>query len=162
MWRNVDWWTVTVVSNEPAACIFCVEDGGKTTHRNGARIENFSSLKTVILYYILPVQNKLHLPECLNSSTEYVPQRFNSFNIISRYFVTDSVTQFLHASVFYFSVRHYFLCSRFLYTSFFLSFFAILSSFPWRCKNLISSEFNAAKFLCFSHFFNPVSVILTY
>lgn len=126
MWRNVDWWAVTVVSNE---CIFCVEDGGKTTHRNTPRKEDFSSLKTVILYYILPVQNKLHLSECLNLSTEYIPQRFISFNIISPFVChrfSHSISLcfcafFLSAILFFvlaFSIRHSFSLS----SPFFLPF----------------------------------------
>lgn len=130
MWRSVDWWTVTFVSNEPAACIFCVEDGSKTSHRTIARKEAISSLKTVILYYILPVQNKLHLPEFLNSSTESIPQRFININIIS----TFVCHRFSHSfapcfSSCFLSVRHSCLCSRFLYNSFLLSFFAFTSSF---------------------------------
>lgn len=121
MWRDVDWWTVTFVSNEPAACIFCVEDGGKISHRNIARKEAISSLTTVLLYDILPVQNKLHLPEFLNSSTESIPQRPINFNIISpfvcHWFSHSFSPRFCSC---FLSTRHSCLCSRFLYKSFFL------------------------------------------
>jgi hypothetical protein len=102
----------------------------KKSYRNIARKEAISSLKTVILNYILPVQNKLHHYEFLNSSTESIPQRFISFNIISPFVCHKFSHSFspCFCSCFL-SARHSRLCSRLLYKSFFLSYFAFPSSF---------------------------------